>query len=73
MLSLLDKVHGKGKRFLTEDDIVRIHDRLMVEYGWIPFEEFKSLPFVTMIGLLKAIDERHEKEQKEMNRQNGRL
>jgi hypothetical protein len=53
-------------RQLTEDDIVDIHHRFMVVYGWIPVTEFRELPMATMWGLLEKVNEEY-KEKKEMH------
>jgi len=48
----------------SEDDLIRIHHDLMTVYGWIPFEEFKSLPPPTMANLYslaaREIDKREQ-------------
>jgi len=41
-----------------------LHDALMAEYGWIPFEEFKKLPMQTAWNLLDAATIRHKRETK---------
>ena len=47
---------------MTEDDIVDLHDLFMVEYGWIPLEEFKRIPIPTLFNLINCISKRKEKE-----------
>jgi hypothetical protein len=58
----------KKQEQFKEEDIIRIHDVLMVEYGWIPLEEFRNLPMPTMLNLLNCINKRHEEEEKQMNK-----
>lgn len=78
--NIRNKISGFGskiqeKKEITEEQIIIIHDILMVEYGWIPFEEFKLLPLSTLWNLLWAINNRKESEKKEIEkskRKNGR-
>jgi len=49
---------------ITEEAIINIHHILMMNYGWIPFEEFKNLPIPTVLNLLDKIAETN----KEINR-----
>lgn len=56
----------KFKRRNEEQELIDIHDLLMVEYGWIPLEEFKTLPIPTLWDLLDSIKRRHEREEKQM-------
>jgi len=68
MLSLRDrirnKIHGGGE--FKEEDIIEIHDALMVEYGWIPVKEFRELYIPTMLNLIQCIKKRHEREKKSL-------
>ena len=63
-------IFGPKKKEPNEEDIVNLHDIFMVEYGWIPLEEFKKLPIPTFMNLINRINKRHEEEAKQMN--NGR-
>lgn len=69
--NLLEKVRKKGKG-LTEDDIDSIHDNLMIEYGWIPLEEFRNIPLPTLWNLMKRINERREAEKETMGKNKPR-
>jgi hypothetical protein len=48
--------------------ITVLHDRLMAEYGWIPFHEFKDLPAETVYNLLDAAVDRHKREESNANK-----
>jgi len=56
---------GSSNTEFSEDDLINIHDVMMVEYGWIPLEEFKKLPLPTMWNLAGCISKRKEQERKE--------
>ena len=45
----------------SDDLILDIHNGLMMNYGWIPLEEFKKLPIPTVINLLSKLKETFEK------------
>ena len=49
------------KEIESEDLILDIHNGLMMNYGWIPLEEFKKLPIPTVINLLLKLKETFEK------------
>jgi len=68
MNQIRDKIFGAKQKQLTEDDIDNIHDNLMVEYGWIPLEEFKKIPMATLWGMILRINGRREAEKKEMEK-----
>ena len=53
---------------LQETDIIQMHDLMMYEYGWIPYQEFKELPIPVFWNLLMAIKRRKEMEQKEYDK-----
>ena len=55
---------GSSSKEFTEDDLIDVHDIMMVEYGWIPLEEFKKLPIPTMWNLVGCIKRRKEAEKK---------
>jgi len=40
----------------------------MKEYGWIPFEEFKKIPMITILMLYEKIIEDWEREKKEIEK-----
>ena len=48
--------------------ILRWHG-LMRIYGWIPYEEFKNLPFVVVQALLGQINDDYEREKKNNEKQ----
>lgn len=41
--------------------IRRIHHKLMINYGWIPYDEFLELPIPIVLGLLEEITEMENK------------
>lgn len=53
----------KGDNIKTEEKkdeekwLIKVHHRLMKEYGWIPFDEFKKLPIITIMNLMDEIME----------------
>ena len=49
-------------------ELIRLHHRVMKEYGWIPFEEFRKLPIPTVVGLMGEIG----KDNIELERRNKR-
>lgn len=61
----IKEVLTKSKDDEPTNYVSLLHDALMKEYGWIPFEEFKSLPIPTVIGLIDEINKRIEKQQQE--------
>lgn len=68
--NLKRKILGREQKETTEDDLVTAHDILMVEYGWIPLEEFRTLPIPTMINLINCINKRRKAEKKAMEKSN---
>ena len=58
----------KGRREISEADIISAHDVLMTEYGWIPLEEFRNLPIPTFFNLLNQIKKRKEAEANAMKK-----
>lgn len=62
---LKNQVFSKKEGF-TDEDLIKSHDVLMVEYGWIPLEEFKKLPIPTLISFLNCIGDRRKKEAEQM-------
>lgn len=57
-------IFGIKQPKITEDTLINIHHILMLNYGWIPFNEFKNLPIPTVLNLLDKIAETN----KEINR-----
>jgi len=55
---ILARVNKKKKS--SDNLLVQLHDSLMAEYGWIPFEEFKKLPIQTVLNLLEQAEIRHK-------------
>ena len=66
MRSIFDFTNRR-KQF-KEDDILTAHDFMMSEYGWIPLEEFKTLPIPTFFNLINKINKRYEKQKNSMPR-----
>jgi hypothetical protein len=60
------RIRGEaGKRELSEDDLIEIHHRMNVVYGWIPIAEFSKIPLPALWNLLPRINEEY-KERKEI-------
>ena len=53
---------------VSDDYVIRLHHLLMKEYGWISFDEFKKLPLVTCMNLVRIINEERETEQREYDK-----
>ena len=58
----------KEKVHEYDEIIIHIHHTLMKEYGWIPFEEFKKIPMITILMLYEKIIEDWEREKKEIEK-----
>ncbi|MHA1408897.1 MAG: hypothetical protein ACTSQY_01015 [Candidatus Odinarchaeia archaeon] len=56
-----------------EEIIIEMHDALMAEYGWIPFEEFFNLPFITVLNLAEKIEKRNKKMAKALKEINNKF
>jgi len=41
---------------LSEADLVELHHRFMVVYGWIPLQEFRDLPLRTFWNLAALVN-----------------
>ena len=54
MISPLQRT--KKKEHMREEDLITIHHNMMVVYGWIPLEEFKKLPFPTLLSLYREVE-----------------
>ena len=48
--------------------LIEMHHILMVEYGWIPIEEFRNLPIPTLWNLLECIKKKQEIQRKQMEK-----
>ena len=56
MRDILNRIQSQSKnRFLTVNDLPRIHSDFMIVYGWIPFAEFKKLPSSRLWELYKEV------------------
>lgn len=56
----LEQKKAASRLDVTADDLVRIHHRLMSHYGWIPLEDLKQIPAVTILNLLAKMNEEDE-------------
>jgi len=72
MISVQELLEKKKKEAMHENWLAEIHDTLMREYGWIPFEEFKRLPIPLVASLLEIIAQRREEEEKELKKISSR-
>ena len=64
MQSPLEILQKAKSRKTSEEELVMVHHILMKEYGWIPFEEFKTLPLPTVKNLLDVIVKQRKEEKK---------
>ena len=68
---LQDKFHGlgtssgQGYKELTEDDLIDIHHRFCVVYGWISVDEFRKIKLPTLWNLVDKVNEEY-REKKEI-------
>lgn len=62
----------KSKKKGSGNAIAEIHHVLMKQYGWIPYEEFKRLPIVTMFNLMDEIKREAEEYNKVMSKSKGK-
>lgn len=69
---LKDKIYGAKNKVDVENNIYLIHHTLMKEYGWIPLEEFLSLPMQTVNNLLEQINKERKAESKAMKAKKGK-
>jgi len=70
MISPLQKIQSKNNsRSLREEDLPKLHDLFMKEYGWIPIQEFSKLPLSTFWVLYNTISERKKMEKEEHDKQ----
>jgi protein involved in temperature-dependent protein secretion len=70
---IASKIFAKvGTKKERSNYVMELHDALMAEYGWIPFEEFKNLPIQTAFNLLEMAQRRHKKEEKQMKKKSPR-
>lgn len=47
----------KYQELRNKNIVAEIHNALMLKYGWIPLEEFKKTPIVTVLNLLSLSKE----------------
>lgn len=59
--------HWKRKK-AEKDWLPKLHHILMIQYGWIPYEEFKKLPLSMIWQLFKQIDEERKFREKELSK-----
>jgi len=71
-LSNLKKRLFTKDKTLSEEDIARLHHILMINYGWIPVDEFKAMPIPTLWNLLTEIEIDYKNEQKSMGKMKSR-
>jgi len=64
MFDVQELITQKKQEKLSENWLAEIHDLLMCEYGWIPFNEFKKLPIPLVVSLVETITERKKHEEK---------
>ena len=70
---MFNKFNQKAKEEKSYAEMIpRIHHRLMKEYGWIPFEEFKKLPITTVFSLLEQIEEENKEIESLQKQSRGR-
>ncbi len=50
----------KGKEFKI-DDLPKVHHMFMKHYGWIPVEQFRTMPIKTLFILNKLVQEEERK------------
>ena len=67
-MNIRERIFGNKKKTLKEKDILQYHDIMMVEYGWIPLEQFKQLPIPTFFNLMRQIGDRKQKESDAMKK-----
>ncbi len=66
--NLSDRIFNKKRDY----NLLDIYDYLMVEYGYIPFDEFKSMDATLVNELVIRINARNEKKAKENRRSKGK-
>jgi hypothetical protein len=55
-----------------DNELIHIHDFLMMEYGWIPLEEFNELPLPCVSNLIERVNERRVSQYKESEKEMSR-
>ena len=59
----------KKRRIKVEEDTLAIiHHALMINYGWIPLNEFKSMPIPTVLNLLDKLAEMQDEINRKMKK-----
>jgi len=73
-MDILQRLQSRNNRVSgnDEDGLIQAHHILMCEYGWIPLEEFRSLPLPTLWNLLDCIKKDKEAEAKAMKKSRKR-
>ena len=65
---LADSVTRKISSTKTNNSLVAIYDAMMLDYGWIPPDEFLKLPQSLINNLLIRINKRRENDNKNAHR-----
>jgi hypothetical protein len=60
------------KKSIDAEYVIRKHHILMLQYGWIPFEEYKKLPISTVNNLLEQINKDFEAKEKATEKMRGK-
>lgn len=60
LLNLQNRIFGKSK----EHNIIDVYHYLMINYGYIPFEDFKKMDALIVDELVKRLNEMNEKANK---------
>ncbi len=45
------------QQMMTADDLVTLHHRMMICYGWISLDEFRKIPLPTLFQLKLLVEE----------------
>lgn len=56
MEGLLEIIAQSKQKSNSEILLIQLHHTLMKEYGWIPLDDFKKIPIVTLLNLVCLID-----------------
>lgn len=72
MLDVQSFIEKHKKKDEEKEWLPRLHHVLMKEYGWIPYDEFRNLPFPMVLQLLKQIENQRKEEEKAMNNARGK-
>lgn len=67
LTSFIEAIERRKRRKQLEGNFIALlHHELMSAYGWIPFEEFKKLPIITVLNLREEIRKEAERYNKGM-------